>query len=130
MNILFVCKYNRFRSKVAEGFFNNYNKNKNNVAKSAGVIRGLPINPIVFEVAKQKGISIVGNPQGFYEELFSWADIIVVTADNVPPEIFKSRAKKLIVWKIKDAKVLDIKEISDITDKISEKVKKFVEEIK
>ena len=27
-NILFVCKYNRFRSKVAEAYFNSLNKNK------------------------------------------------------------------------------------------------------
>ncbi len=29
MNIIFVCKYNRFRSRVAEAYFKKINKDKN-----------------------------------------------------------------------------------------------------
>jgi len=38
MKILFVCKHNRFRSKVAEAFFNKLKKNKKIKAESAGLV--------------------------------------------------------------------------------------------
>ena len=46
-SILFVCKYNRFRSRVAEAYFKKINKNKNISVKSAGIIKGnLPLDKI------------------------------------------------------------------------------------
>ena len=52
-NILFVCKYNRFRSKIAEAYFNKINKNKLVSVKSAGIIRG---NPVSKDIIAVKGI--------------------------------------------------------------------------
>ena len=53
MNIIFVCKYNRFRSRVAEAYFNKINRNKNIHAYSRGVIRGdYPLDKIK-EVSKK-----------------------------------------------------------------------------
>ena len=40
MNILFVCKHNVFRSRVAEAYFKAINQNKNLKASSAGPIKG------------------------------------------------------------------------------------------
>ena len=40
MKILFICKYNAFRSKVAESYFNKMNKNKKIKAFSRGFIMG------------------------------------------------------------------------------------------
>ena len=40
MKILFICRHNRFRSKIAEAYFNKINKNKNLIAKGAGIFPG------------------------------------------------------------------------------------------
>ena len=58
MNILFICRYNRFRSVIAEGFFKKYNKNKKHKAKSAGLIIGTPMNREVKKVARDLKIKI------------------------------------------------------------------------
>jgi len=50
--ILFVCKYNRFRSKTAEAFFNLLKHNKKIKAKSTGLIKGdYPLDP--YQVREQ-----------------------------------------------------------------------------
>jgi len=104
-NILFVCKFNRFRSKVAETYFNKINKDKNFKARSAGLIRGSPLDKRQVKLAKKFGIKIKGNPKGLSTKLFFWNDITIIVADNVPLEIFegnKRYGKELIVWKIED----------------------------
>ena len=40
--ILFICRHNRFRSKIAEGYFNKINKNVK--VKSAGIFIGNPLD--------------------------------------------------------------------------------------
>lgn len=106
MNILFVCKYNRFRSKVAEAYFNKINKNKNIKTESAGIIRGkYPLSKDQVRAAKKLCVNMRGKPQTLSIELLKKTDLIVIVADNVPEEIFafkKKYLKKMIVWKIKD----------------------------
>ena len=43
-NILFVCKHNVFRSKIAEAYFKKVNQNREINAKSAGIIKADIIN--------------------------------------------------------------------------------------
>src|SRR3989338_2751248 len=105
MNILFVCKYNRFRSKVAEAFFNRNNTNKKNKAKSAVVIEGNPIAPEVFEGAKDCDINIKSKPQSLSSKLLQWQDIVVIVANDVPVKLFEENekyGKKVVVWNIED----------------------------
>lgn len=132
MNILFVCKYNRFRSKIAEGIFNKLNKNQNHKTQSAGIIRGVPVSKLILELSKQNNLNITDAPQGLSEELINWADEIIIVADNVPPKIFKfsAKTKKLVVWKIKDARKNIAQEIQSIIEKISRKVERLVSELK
>ncbi|MEK6873262.1 MAG: hypothetical protein AABW91_00275 [Nanoarchaeota archaeon] len=128
MNILFVCRHNRFRSKVAEAVFNKINKESRYKAKSAGIIKGVPVAAIVKKIAKENGFSIKGNPTSLSEELMSWADIFVIVADDVPVSIFeryKKYGKKVIVWKIKDVSQTDEKSISKIFLEIKKKVEIF-----
>jgi len=160
-NILFICKWNRFRSRTAEAFFNKYNKNPKYEAKSAGVVRGhLPLDRHGVAGAKKFGISILGRPHGLTSELILWQDIIVIVADDVPASIFKDNkniiikdikntivvvaddvpasifkdnkkyGKKLIVWKIRDARSNNKKEIFSTIKQIEKKVKKFVEDLR
>ena len=62
-NVLFICKYNRFRSKVAEAYFKNLIKEYDHEfkAKSAGIIRGqYPLDSNQIKIAKKFGIDKTG----------------------------------------------------------------------
>jgi protein-tyrosine-phosphatase len=135
-NILFICKYNRFRSRVACSYFNKINRNKRNKAKSAGIIvGGEDLNPLQVKAAMELGINIRGKPSPVTTEKLIWEDIIVIVADNVPPEIFKFNEarfqKKTIVWKIPDIRPGDgKKEIVKIIHLIIKKVDELIKKLK
>ena len=130
VKILFICKYNRFRSRVAASYFKKINKNKTIKVKDAGLIRGSPLDKHEVFVAKKLGIDINGKPQGLSSKLLIWKDIVVIVANDVPKEIINNEeyGKKTIVWKIKDAMVDD--HVEGIIKEIQKKVEKFVEELK
>lgn len=133
INILFICKHNRFRSKVAEAYFNKINKNPKINVKSAGLIAGYgPVKTSVRKVIQEFGIILKGNPQGISKQLLKWADVLVIVAKDVPPSIFTQHSfkGKLIVWKIKDAKADDLRDVRRATRQIIEKVDKFVKTLK
>ena len=133
-NILFICKHNRFRSKYAEAIFKKLNKNKEYIAKSAGIIKGkYPLDKIQLEVGKKLGIRIKGQPQGLSTKLLIWANIIIIVADDVPASIFsnmKKHGKKLIVWKIKDVSNNNEKDIEKIIKKIEVKIKSLIKSLR
>jgi len=106
MNILFVCRYNRFRSRVAEAFFNYYNKNKKIHVKSAGTNvdqLGFPIMSGAREALKKLNIpcDLEMGAQQLDSNLINWADKIYVVADDVSLEDIPS--KKTIQFNIIDA---------------------------
>ena len=133
-NILFICKFNRFRSQVAEAYFNQINKNKKITAKSAGLIRGTsPLDSNQVAVAKKLGVNIKGKPKGITTEDLIWLDKLIITADDVPASIFNPRKfadKELIVWKIKDAHHDDEPEIERAVNEIKKKVEILVKKLK
>ncbi|MGY4884415.1 MAG: low molecular weight phosphatase family protein [Nanobdellota archaeon] len=113
MNILFVCKYNRFRSRIAEAYFNKINSNKNFKATSRGIIKGdYPLNRTEVSTAKKFGLDISGRPKGLEIELLKKTDLIVIVADNVPKEVFYTTFKgRIILWRIKDLEHGDGKDL-------------------
>jgi protein-tyrosine-phosphatase len=133
MNILFICKYNRFRSKIAESVFNKLNKNKNHKAKSAGIIKGsYPLDKNQVKEAKRQQILLKGYPQGITTDLLRWQEMIIIVANDVPSLLFKENLKynkKVAVWSISDAKTDNKKEIAGIIKKIKQKITKLTEEI-
>ena len=132
-SILFVCKYNKFRSRVAEAYFKKINKNKNISVKSAGLIQGNPIKKLEKLISKNMGITISGNPKTMSSKQLSKIDIIIIVANDVPKEIFKYKGKyiqKLVVWKIKDNLNDKPKEVEKIIKQIMKKVDSLVEELK
>ncbi|MCK5321567.1 hypothetical protein KAJ38_03240 [Candidatus Pacearchaeota archaeon] len=105
INILFVCKYNRFRSRIAAAYFRKINRNRKIRVKSAGVIEGSPINKNLINVAKEFCINIQGSPRGLSSKLLKWQDILIVAADDIPKDLFNLNNKynkKTIFWKIRD----------------------------
>ena len=133
INILFVCRYNRFRSRVAAAYFAKINLNKRIRIKSAGVIRGSPVIKNQVRLAREFGINIKGSPRGLSSKLLKWQDIVVVVADDVPESLFtldKKYDKKTIFWKIPDT-VSDNNdaEVRKIIKKVIKKVDGLVKEL-
>ena len=127
MNILFICRHNRFRSKVAEAIFNKLNKNKSIKAESAGIIKDIPASKNVRKVMKEKRMklkSIIS--RRFNEGIIRRTDIIVIVADNVSKGIFKKFGKKIIVWKISDVSQSDVKGIRKRAEIIEKKVRSLL----
>lgn len=138
-NILFVCKHNVFRSKVAEAYFKKINKNKNLNAFSSGVIKGDFLNEnqqkavdLEKATAKKLGINIKSKLTGLSISLLKKQDLIIIVADDIPKIIFNNKAyvKKVICWKIGDYKVCEEEHIRNIIKKIMKKVDKLVNELK
>ena len=135
MNILFICKYNRFRSRVAEAYFNKINKNKNIQVKSGGVIVGqYPLDKREVRIARSLGINIHGKPEPITYDKLIWQDRIIIVANNVPASLFnfnKSRfGKSVSVWSIPDIKHgEDGKSIEKIVKLIIKHVEDLVEEL-
>ncbi|MEK6895860.1 MAG: hypothetical protein AABX12_00165 [Nanoarchaeota archaeon] len=131
-NILFICKYNRFRSRIAEDYFNQINTNKKIKTKSAGIIQGSPVNQAERKICRAMHIDISGKPQGLSSNLLKWQDITVIVANDVPPAIFKNNkkyGKKLLVWEIPDNKGDTKKEIEQIVESIKRKVEVLVKNL-
>lgn len=133
MNILFVCKYNRFRSRVAEAYFKKLNKNKNIHVFSGGILQGhYPLDKGEVKIAKSNGVNIQGKPKTITTDLLRKTDLVVIVANNVPRSIFnyEGYTGKIIVWKIRDvfsdsSKALIEKRIKKIKKKIEKLVVKL-----
>lgn len=124
MNILVVCKYNRFRSKIAEAFFRKY---KNCNVKSAGIIKGPPISEKLQQQAAHFGIKLKKTVKAIEWSFLLWQDVIIIVANDVPKEIFDDIAfvKDLRVWGVPDPPVDEIESRMSVIKMIEEKVKNF-----
>ncbi len=135
MNILFVCKHNRFRSKVAEALFKHHYKGDFVRVKSAGTIVDL-MHPYVARsvhtVLKEKGISVRDDGAVKLDSfLLKWADKIIIVADNVSPDMFRDKemigSKPVAFWPIGDTSESDAegirKRVNDIEWYVLELVK-------
>lgn len=134
--ILFVCKHNMFRSKIAEIYFKKINKNRNIVASSAGVIRGyLPLDKQEVAIAKEFGINLRGRPRGLSIDLIKKQNMIIIVADDVP-NIFNNKEyidlnkTKIIYWKIPDnTGVANLPKLRKIIKTIIKRINELNEEL-
>jgi len=131
MKILFVCKYNRFRSKVAEGYLKSKVVDGNFSVASAGLIPSINgMEKRELKVVNKFGIEIHGKPQGLNTRKIFASDLIVIVADNIPKRLFRFHNHKLRVlkWRIKDFNPGESEEeIEEIVKQIIKKVDRLVE---
>ena len=129
MKILFICKHNRFRSKIAEAFFKKLNKNKKIKAKSVGLSLD-PLRPYidknVINIMKAKGYNIKGKPKQVTPGFIKKFNLVINVADNVNKQYFSNIDVKIIKWKIPDCDGSDIKSIKKIVNQIENKVKVLI----
>ena len=130
MNVLFVCKYNRFRSKIAEYVFNKNNLNRKIKARGAGVIAGYyPLDNVEVKAAEELGFELKGRPQELTRELIKWADKVVIVADDVPSWIFEDNKNfkgKLERWNVPDLHNHSKERAKEIILEIEKKVRDFI----
>ncbi|MBT3691083.1 hypothetical protein HOG16_02470 [Candidatus Woesearchaeota archaeon] len=131
MNILFICKHNRFRSKVAEALFKELNKNKKVNASSAGLMQGDPISSRIIKITKRNNIKIKGKPKYLSDKLIREQDIIINVAENVPSRVFREYKKvKTISWKTRDvSEGLTLRGYNLQTTRLIERIRKKVEKL-
>jgi protein-tyrosine-phosphatase len=135
MKILFICKYNAFRSRIAEEYFNKINKNKTIKAISRGFIYGGDADIEQQEMAKEfLGVNIAKrNPLQITIEDIKTSDMIIVVANDIPRIMFDYKSykfiKKVRFWKIKDEQYKDKKNIKHIIFSIKERVEKLNSEL-
>jgi len=128
MKLIFICKYNAFRSRVAEEYFNKINRNNKINVISRGLIMGgnsdkeqrqISAKLLGINIAKRKPLPIT------LPELIE-ADLIIVVANDIPKRIFDyhnvNLQKKLIIWKIKDEQKRNKRNINNIVLKIKERI--------
>jgi len=131
MNVLFVCKWNRFRSKAAEAIFKKLNKNPSFKVKSGGLFPGVPVTEDIIEAGRNIGVVISKDQQGLHHKILMWSDYIILVADDVPKSIFKevekNDSKKVLHWKLKDIEGTNVKKRERIMLQIEEKIKAFLE---
>ena len=128
MRILFICKYNRFRSRIAEAYFKKINKIKKIIVDSAGAMQGKPVDKDEIKAAKKFGLNINGKPKGISSKLLSLQDLCVIVADNVPKSLIKDKIYnkgKTIIFKIKDARDSSEKEKIRVIKSIIKKIDKL-----
>lgn len=140
--ILFVCKHNIFRSRIAEEFFKVLNKNKNYRASSAGIIKwnnkdlkGDTGFDSEKRVAKEFGINLKVKSRGLDSSILKTTDTLIVVADDVSLEIFRDKSfkGKLIVWKVSDVKQRDKKKdiiARNAVEEIEKRIKNLVGRLK
>ena len=124
MKILFVCRQNRFRSKVAEAYFRKINKNKKIKVESAGIFKGYLVVKNVLDIGRKLGINIKQGTRGLKEEDRKTFDIMVIVANDIPKSLFNA-AKKVILWRIPDTSQENRKRIEIIMKQIFKKVDKL-----
>ena len=132
MKILFVCKHNRFRSKVAEALFRKYNKNKKIKVKSAGINPDyIPVAKNVIKVLREFGVKGINRkPQRINEKLIKKSDLIVLVANNIQKKYLGDlKGKKVIIWKISDTSQDNYKGILKIVNNIDNRVKRLVKRL-
>ena len=134
--ILFVCKYNRFRSKTAEVYFNKINKNKGIKAMSAGIIEvnkplSLPERKRNLYLKKKFGFILKAKSVSVSVSSLLEADKIIIVADDIPSRIFNSKKwkDKVEVWSIEDENGYDKTNINKIVGFIIKKVDNLIKQL-
>ncbi|MEA3414526.1 MAG: hypothetical protein U9Q99_03325 [Nanoarchaeota archaeon] len=127
MNILFICRHNRFRSRFAELYLKKINKDKSIQAKSAGIFPGSwPLDKEEIKIAKKLGVNLKGKPKPVTTNLLKLADIIVLITNDIkdPENLFnyEKYKNKVLQWKIKDNEGDSEKVIENILTQIIKKI--------
>jgi protein-tyrosine-phosphatase len=124
--ILFICRHNKFRSKIAEAYLKKINKNVD-VSSSGVVLSYSPLDKREIELIKSYGLKINGKANPTTTQLLRTQDIVIIVADDVPKSLFNYRfiKGKLFHWNVSDEHDFDEKKIRKIIEEIVRRVDKL-----
>ncbi|MBI2044306.1 hypothetical protein HYT24_03005 [Candidatus Pacearchaeota archaeon] len=128
MKIIFLCKYNAFRSRVAEYYFKKINRNRNIQVISRGLIMGGAPDRVQLDIVEKVLNINIGNRKSKPIKLKEMieSDMIIVVANDIPKVMFNYEPinldKKLVFWNIKDEQLQNKENIKCIVLSIKEKV--------
>lgn len=132
MNILFICRHNRFRSKVAETIFKKLNKKKEIRAESAGILidEARPyVAKNVVKIMRERGY-FIGNKisRQITSDRINDYDLLIIVADNLEKEFFVSSGfkGKIICWRMSDCDENDLKGIRKRIKDIEKHTQKLI----
>lgn len=122
--IVFICHRNRFRSVIAEAFFNRYSKKHK--AVSAGMAKADSINPAAIELMKEKNIDVSAKKPQLYtfDMLKNATKVVTFGCEGGVCLPFPSEE-----WRIPDVKGMAMEQMRAVRDEIEKKVKKLVKEL-
>lgn len=129
--VLFVCTENRFRSQIAEAYFNAIAP-PGWRAVSAGAKPAPEVHPNAVKLMLEEGIDISGRiPKLLTPELESKADIgIIVCGGSESGACPVVRTKYVEQWEIPDPAPMSLDEARRWRDEIKRRVAELVERIK
>jgi protein-tyrosine-phosphatase len=133
MKILFICKHNVFRSRVAEEAMKRIS---NHDITSGGVIRyDGNMNKEQREVCKEFDLILPNQSKTLDLGNLREQDLIIIVADDVPQAIFNHpeyNLKEIRRWEIEDvdSRYLEKKKIRNIVGEIVKKVEELNDEFK
>ena len=134
MKLIFICKHNVFRSRVAEEYFKKINGNPRIKVTSGGLIMGGNSDMMQRGVSRSLlGVDIATKgPKPLILPEMRKADMITVVADDVPKIIFNYQKKlepKIVIWKIKDEQIMRRKNVIRAVSLIKKKVESLVKDL-
>jgi protein-tyrosine-phosphatase len=133
MKILFICRHNVFRSRVAEEYMKRISKHE---VSSGGLIKySGNVHPIQAEVCKEFGLFLPNQSKTLSVENLKDQDLVIVVADDVPKELIIEwyvPKDKLRRWEINDVypQNMNKEEARRIIKEIIKKVEELNEEFK
>ena len=89
-------------------------------------------HPDIKKAAQLSNVSLKGKQKSVTQELLEWADILIITADNLPISLFKDEIKKslrIMQWKIPDFTDNGTEPRKEIISQIKKKIQKLIKQI-
>jgi len=130
MKILFICRHNCFRSRVAEEYMK---KISHHEIDSAGIIpaKDGPLD-LQIKIAREYGLDITNKAKGLSPEFLNEQDIIINTADDVPSRLLNHPSynkAKVINWDVTDVVDNTDTENKEIIENLIKKVEELNKEL-
>jgi protein-tyrosine-phosphatase len=132
MKILFICRHNVFRSRVAEEYMKKISKHE---ISSGGLIKfNGNLHPIQEEVCKEFGLILPNQSKALSVENLKDQDLVVIVADDVPKGLINEwyvPKDKLRRWEISDVYPhnMNKEEAKKVVEEIIKKVDELNEEL-
>lgn len=95
-------------------------------AGSAGTVPAAAVNPIVVQLLRERGMSVLGKPKMLTTQMIQEADFVVTMGCSVesvcPAPMIAEMQKKLVDWHIEDPRGKPVDDVRKIMRQIEDKV--------